>query len=102
MLGIPDYFVTFSEFDQATVRHYCHAITHVVHDVKVMCDKQIGQLESRLQILEQVDDLGLDGDVQGRNRLVQYDESRAPRQRPCYGHPLGLTTTELMRIMGGV
>ena len=50
-------------------------------DGKVVRDEEVGEVEVLLERLEQVDDLRLDGDVQGGDRLVADDEVRVQRQR---------------------
>jgi hypothetical protein len=37
----------------------------VAHDRQIVCDEEVGELELALEVLEQVDDLRLDGDVEG-------------------------------------
>ena len=41
-----------------------------------MRNKQVGEGETLLQVFEQVDDLRLDGDVKGGDRLVADKETR--------------------------
>ena len=49
------------------------------------------EAEPALEILQQVDDLGLNGHVQGRNRLVRHDELGGHRQRPGEADALALS-----------
>ena len=51
--------------------HYRHLISDMFHDRKIMRDEDIGEAEFRLEIDKQVQNLGLDGDIQSRNRLIQ-------------------------------
>ena len=46
----------------------------MVYDRKVVGNKDIGQSHLLLKILHQIQDLGLDGNVQGRHRLVTDDQ----------------------------
>ena len=39
--------------------HHCHSVRNVLHHAEIMSDEQIRQSELGLQILQQVDDLGL-------------------------------------------
>ena len=48
----------------------------VPNDGEVVRDEEVGELELVLQRLEQVDDLGLDRDVEGRDGLVRNHEVR--------------------------
>ena len=63
-----------------------------------MGDEQVREIEAFLQLEEQVDDLGLDRDVEGAHRLVENHEVRFDGQRPGDADPLALTTRELVRV----
>src|SRR5450759_2576804 len=52
-----------------------------------------------LQVDQQVDHLGLDRDVERRDRLVAYDQARSERQRPRDANALALAAGELVRIV---
>ena len=41
---------------------------------KVVCDEQVGQSKLVLQVFQKIDDLGLDGYIQGRNWLIADNE----------------------------
>ncbi len=76
-------------------------VGQVPHHRQVVRDEQIGEVELALQVLQQVDDLRLDGDVQGRNRFVANDEGRVDRQRPRDPDALPLAARKLMRVPVG-
>ncbi len=63
-----------------------------------MGDKQIGQAEFFLQVLQQVEDLGLDGNIQRRDRLVADDKLRVQGQGAGNADALALTAAEGVRI----
>ena len=63
-----------------------------------MGDKEIGQVELRLQILQQVQDLSLDGHVQRGHRLVADDELGLQGQRPGDAHPMAAAAVQLVGI----
>jgi hypothetical protein len=48
----------------------------VADHAEVVGDEDVGELELVLEVLEQVDDLGLDRDVQRGDRLVGDDQPR--------------------------
>ena len=52
---------------------------------------------SLLQVLEQIEDLGLDRDVERRDRLVADDQLRADGERAGDADPLPLAARELVR-----
>ncbi|MNW46884.1 hypothetical protein D3C74_241990 [compost metagenome] len=70
----------------------------MLHDAKVVGDKDIRQAEFLLQILKQVHHLRLDRHVERRDGLVGDDQLRLQGQRPCNANPLPLSAGELMRI----
>ena len=45
--------------------HHGHPVADVFHDRQVMGNEEHGQVELVLEIAQEVDDLGLDGDVEG-------------------------------------
>ena len=63
-----------------------------------MRNKQIGQAQLCLQLLQQIDDLRLNRDVQCSNGLIQHNELRVDGQRSGNPHPLTLSTGKLMGI----
>ncbi len=67
-----------------------------------MGNEEIGELLFLLQILQEVDHLGLDGNIEGGNRFIGDDEFRFHRQGAGNADPLTLSTTEFMRISLGV
>ena len=56
--------------------HNRSAVRDMPHHAQVMGDKQIRQPKLLLQLFEQVDNLGLDGDIQGRDGLITNDQIR--------------------------
>ena len=56
---------------------------------------------SRCRRLHQVEDLRLDGDVEGGGRLVGDQQLRLARERQGDHHPLPHAAGELVRILGG-
>src|SRR5215469_12656778 len=63
-----------------------------------MRDHYVGQLEFVLQILEQVDDLGLDRDIERRNRFVGDYDLGLERKRTGDADALALAAGELVRV----
>ena len=69
---------------------------------KVVRDKQIRQAELLLQIKQQVDDAGLNRNVERGDGFVERQDLRLQRQRPRDPDALLLPTGELARIAAGV
>ena len=63
-----------------------------------MGNENVGQIEFLLQMMEEVQHLGLDGNVQSGNGLVGDDELRFYGQGPGDSDTLFLTAGELVRI----
>ena len=70
----------------------------VPHHGEVVGDEQEGEAEAALQILQEVDDLGLDRDVQRRDRLVAHDQVGLDGEGAGDADALALAAGELMRI----
>ena len=66
-------------------------------DVEVVRDEDVRQPELRLEVLQQVEDLRLDGDVERGDRLVADDQLRVDRERPRDADALPLAARELVR-----
>ena len=67
-------------------------------DADVVGDEEVGEAELVLQVGEQVDDLRLDRDVEGGDRLVGDDQLRLQRQGAGDPDPLALAAGELVRV----
>ena len=65
---------------------------------QVVRDEEVGQMESLLQVLQQVDDLRLDRNVERGDRLVEHQEARLDGERARDADALALAAGELVRI----
>ena len=70
----------------------------MLHHAKIVADEQIGQIEPRAQIHEQIQYLRLDRDIQGGHGLIADQELRLHRQGTGDADALALAAGELMRI----
>ncbi len=61
-----------------------------------MSDEEVGEVHLLLGLDKEVYDLGLDGDVQGRDRLVADDGHRVQGQGAGDSNPLPLATSEFV------
>ena len=68
--------VTGSGLDDLAQVHDVDPVRHVANDIEVVRDEEVGDPELVLQVSEQVEDLGLDGHVQGADRFVADDQLR--------------------------
>ena len=67
-----------------------------------MADEQVREVQVALEVEQQVEDLALDRDVEGRHRLVGDDQVRAQGERPGDADPLALAAGELVRVAARV
>ena len=83
--------------DMASVED-ADAIRYRAHDAHIVRDEETGELLFLLQGVQQVEDLGLDRDVEGRDGLVADQELRLRGQRAGNAHALPLPSGELAGI----
>src|SRR6185295_12123500 len=65
---------------------------------QVVRDKKVGEILFASEPIEQIHDLGLNGNVEGGNRLVRYNEIRVDCERSSDTDTLALPAGKLMRI----
>ena len=88
--------VTVGRLDHLAEVHHVDLVGHPAHDVEVVGDEQVGEVELLLEVFEQVDDLGLHRHVEGGHRLVAHDQLRLEGERPGDADPLALAARELV------
>jgi hypothetical protein len=70
----------------------------VAHHREVVGDEDVGERQPLLQVLQQVDHLGLHRHVERRHRFVADDEARLDRQCAGNADALPLAAGKLMRV----
>ncbi|EMD28667.1 hypothetical protein C791_0291 [Amycolatopsis azurea DSM 43854] len=80
------------------VVHHHDAVGDVGHHAHVVGDQQDRRAEPVAQIPQQLEDLGLHGDVERRGRFVGDQQFRLVRDRHRNHDPLQLTAGQLVRI----
>jgi hypothetical protein len=85
--------------DHLAVLHHQHLVADEAHHRQVVADEDIGQAEIVLQVLQQVEHLGLHRDVQRAHRLVEHQHLGVQRQAARDGHALALAAGELVRVL---
>ena len=78
--------------------HNGNAIRNVLHDGEVVSNEEISSTELILKLLQQVQNLGLNGNVKCRDRLVADDQLGLQSERAGNADTLTLTAGELVRI----
>ena len=87
------------DLDDLAEVHHRDAMADVLDHCEVVRDEQIREVELRLQVHQQVDDLRLHRHVQSRHRLVADDQARPYRQRPRDAEALALPAREFVRVL---
>ena len=83
--------------DDPSRPHHDDTITQQAHHIQIMRDEQIAHAHRRLQILQQVQDHRLHGNVERRGRLVENDELWMQRDRARDADAGLLAARQLMR-----
>jgi len=101
----PQQFLGGTRFDDLAEVQHREFVGDEPYDAEVVGYEQVRQVESLLQILEQVEDLCLDADVQGGHGLITEQEFGVERQGSGYGDALPLSAAQLVReaspVFGG-
>src|SRR3989338_8683333 len=98
MFGFLVDLVAGGDLDDFSQIHDRHAMTYMLDHPEIVRNKEIGKMHLLLELLEEIDNLGLNRDIQGGDRLIGNDELRIHGQRPGDADPLPLTAAELMGI----
>src|SRR4051794_17658871 len=84
--------------DDPAPAHHHDPVGDVIDHGKIVGDEQVCQPQLLLQVLQQVEDLGLDRNVERRHRLVADQKVRAQGQRPGDADALALPAGEAVRV----
>jgi hypothetical protein len=86
------------DLDELTEVHHADTIGDVAHNGEVVADEEVRKVEVALQLAEEIEDLALDGDVEGANGLVKDNEFGVDSERARNGDALSLTAAQLVRV----
>jgi len=87
-----------SGFDNPPQVHDQNALANVLHHSQIMGHEQIRHTMITLEVLEQIDDLSLNGHIQRAHRLVADNQPRLDRQGTGDSNTLALPSAEFMRV----
>ena len=87
---------------ELTVLQNGDLVADVLDDGEVVSDEEIGEVELVLEIHKEVDDLGLDGDVEGADRFIADDELGFNGKGAGDTDPLALAAAKLVGETAGV
>src|SRR5258708_24514091 len=85
-----------AQFDDLAEIHHGNPMGDVLDDREIVADEQQRQTQLALQVLQQVDDLRLDGNIERGDGLVAHDQVRFGSERPRDGDALALAAGELV------
>ena len=75
-------------FHDLAIFHDVNMVGYPAHHLQIMGNEQHAHFIVLLDISDQLEDLGLDGDVQGRGGFIGNDYWRIINKRPAYGYTL--------------
>ena len=101
MLGVAVNRVALGDLDHFAEIHDRHSMADMFDDAQVVGDEQISQMHLLLQLLQQIDDLRLNRNIEGRHRLIADDKLGTDRQGAGDADALALAAAEFMRDSGG-
>jgi hypothetical protein len=101
VLRVVDDSVSFADLDDLSIEHDGDPVADMVDHRHVMADEEVAQSEFILEIVQEIQDLRLDGYVQGRSRLVAHDHPRLKGESAGDSYSLALATAEFVRISIG-
>ena len=87
--------------DNAAQIHHGQVIADVFDHGQIVGDEQVCQMQFVLKVLQEIDDLRLNGNIQGTDRFVTHNEFRRQGQSSGNTDPLPLTTGKFVRITTG-
>src|SRR5580765_245941 len=86
-----------ADFHHAPEIDYGDPVGQVFHHGEIVRDEQHREAATLLELLEQVDDLRLDRDIEGRHRLVGDEKAWLHCERPRNHDALALAAREVAR-----
>ena len=99
VLGVVQQVARVGDLNDAAGVHDAHVVAHLVHDAQVVRHEQDGHAELLAQVVEQADDLVLDGDVQSGGGLVGKQQARLACQGDGDHHALTHAARHLMDVV---
>ena len=86
------------DLDDSPQIHDGDAMADMAHNGEVVCDEDVGEAEIGLQVFEQIDDLCLNRDVEGRNGFVADDQPGVERECASDAEALALPARKFVGI----
>ena len=81
--------------DDNALFHDDHAVAELIHHIHIVGNEQVAQAVFVPHLIKQLQDLCLDGHIQGGNRFVRDHKPRPHDQGCCDGNTLSLSSGKL-------
>ena len=91
-----------TRFNNLPLRHDEDLVADVFDDSEIVCNEEVGEAELGLQVLQEVNDFGLDGYVERRNGFIANDELRFNGEGAGDTDALTLTAGEFVWVTAKV
>ncbi len=101
-VGAIEHGVDVADLDDPSEVHHGDAVGDVADDGEVVGDEQVREAELGAELVEEVDDAGLDRHVEGGDRLVEDDQLGLEGERSGDADALALPAGEVLRVAVGV
>jgi hypothetical protein len=88
--------LSLSLFHNSPKIHNGDSLAEISHDPQIVGDEHEAERVGLLELLEQNQDLGLDGNIKRAHGLVSDDQMRLKNKSPCDAYPLALSAAELV------
>ena len=98
MLWVADDLLGGADFDGVAFPHDHDAVADVFDDGEVVRDEKHGDAALALDVLEEVDDLGADGNVEGADGFVANEEARFDSEGAGDADALALAAAEFVGV----
>ena len=85
-------------FDDMAEVHDGDAVGEVADDAEVVGDEEVREVEFALDVLEQIEYLGLDGDIEGAGAFIADDDVGFDGEGAGQADALALAARELVRV----
>jgi hypothetical protein len=90
--------ISLCNLNQFAKVHDTNSVRDMADNIQSMCNKEIGQAQSVLQVTQEIDDLRLYRDIEGRDRFISDYESGMERDTASNTDTLSLTTGKFMWV----
>ncbi len=97
VLGVAEDLLGRAELDDPAEIHHRDPMTDVTDHAQIVADEHHGEMHLALQAHEQIEDLGLNRDVEGGDRFVRDQKLRPHGERARDGDPLTLAAAQRRR-----